>query len=77
MIFERLIVGLLHGFKKREEAERPCFWCGVLTTFRDAEDFRVCPSCQTEEISVGYSAMKSKYPLAGTDARNPTFFQRH
>jgi hypothetical protein len=42
----------------------------------DAEDFHVCKKHQLEYIEIGYDAMKAKYPLAGEDARNPTFFKK-
>ncbi|OGG80554.1 hypothetical protein A3A39_01550 [Candidatus Kaiserbacteria bacterium RIFCSPLOWO2_01_FULL_54_13] len=68
-------VCLAFGFKPSAGSGYPCHWCGILTTLLDAEDFHVCEKHQQEYIEIGYGAMKEKYPLAGTDERNPTFFK--
>jgi len=70
------LVYLVFGFKPSDGSGYPCHWCGVLTTLLDAEDFHVCEQHQREYIAIGYGAMKKKYPLAGTDERNPEFFKK-
>ncbi len=75
MIFERLVVGVLHGFKSSDGPGYPCYWCGVVTKLRDAEDYSTCRACQEEEITLGYQGMKDKYPLAGKGERNSRFFK--
>jgi len=70
------LVSLAYGFKDFGGRGYPCHWCGEVTTLLDAEDFHVCKKHQLEYIEIGYDAMQAKYPLAGEDARNPTFFEK-
>lgn len=66
----------VRGFRSADGPHYPCHWCGTLTTLLDAEDFHVCQRCQEEYIATDYDAMKRKYPLVGTDERNPMFFTK-
>ncbi|MBC7836635.1 hypothetical protein H7X87_02545 [Acetobacteraceae bacterium] len=69
------LVCAMLGFKQSGGPRYPCHYCGILTILLDAEDFHVCDEHQREYIAIGYNAMMKKYPLAGTDERNPTFFK--
>ncbi len=69
------LVCVMLGFKQSGGPRYPCYYCGILTILLDAEDFRVCHEHQREYIAIGYNAMMKKYPLAGTDERNPLFFK--
>jgi hypothetical protein len=42
----------------------------------DEEDIHVCPEHMEEAESSSYDEMMAKYPLAGSDDRNPEFFRR-
>lgn len=69
---DAFVLNLL-GFKEGYDP-RPCYWCGVMTQLRNAEDFEACEQCQKEYIRLGYDAMSELYPLKGKDERNPQFF---
>ena len=70
-----VVVNLLFGLKPSNGPEYPCYWCGILTTLLDAEDFHVCNEHQQESVKIDYDEMEKKYPLAGQDERNLMFFE--
>lgn len=54
----------------------PCHWCGRVTAFADSEGFHICSRDVSEQVKIGYDAMKVKYPSAGKVERNPNFFKK-
>ena len=51
----------------------PCHFCGEITTRLDDYNFHQCEKC----AKIGNrEALAAMYPLAGTDERNPEYFER-